>query len=328
MSKKYGYKYKILYIYKILYEETNEHNRINAADLVKRLAALGIECERKSIYDDIETLRSFGADIVGSRGYYLASRSFENAELKILADSVAASHFITEKKSRMIIKKIAGLTDLDSAKLLRSSLYTAGTVKTTNERIYYNVDILQLAVNTKKRVSFKYFTYNIDKSVQYRNGGQPYTVSPYCLTFANDNYYLIAHNPRRKGLTHFRVDRITNVSLSPKKSRPVEEIMGADFSLSDYTKKLFSMFSGEKTTVKIKCDKSLINAVIDRFGEGVFLYPDGKDSFVFSVDINVSPTFFAWIFTFGDLMQILSPESVRDKYISRLKSILNKNMQK
>lgn len=326
MSKNYGYKHKILYIYKFLFEETNENNRLTTDDLIKRLNALGISCERKSIYSDIETLRSFGVDIENGRGYYIASRKFENAELKILADMISSSHFITEKKSRAMIEKLESLTDIHSARLLENRYCSAGRPKTENERIYYNVDMLKTAIDLQKRVSFLYFTYDVNKKIKYRNGGMPYRVSPYCLMFSDGNYYIVAHYPGHSGLTSFRVDRMTDIVQLRRRVRDITEIMGKGFSLSEYTKKMFSMFAGERTTVRIRCDISLINAVIDRFGNDAEIYPDKKDSFVFAVNVNVSPTFYAWLFTFGDKMEIISPQRIRKEYIDRLTGVLNKNM--
>ena len=104
MAKTYNQKMKLLYIVKILQEKTDENHYMTAAELIKELDKEGIRAERKSIYSDIQELTDFGYDImhVKSRingGYYMASRDFELAELKLLVDAVQASKFITRKKS-------------------------------------------------------------------------------------------------------------------------------------------------------------------------------------------------------------------------------------
>ncbi len=317
-------KLRILNILKILQEESNENNRFTANMLIKKLDRLGIKSERKTIYSDIEALTRFGIDIINRNGYFIGSRQFENAELKIITDCINSSHFITEKKTRSLIKKVEGLTDIHSAKALHKQAYTTDFIKTSNEGIYYNVDILQTAIEKGKKVSFKYFSYNVDKTKNYRNGGNSYTVSPFALVSTNENYYLLAHHSKRLGLTHYRVDRMTDLAISRTASVDIEEIMGREFNLSDYTKKMFGMYSGELKGVKIKCDNSLINVVMDKFGEGVFLHPEGENHFVFSVNINVSPTFFGWVFTFGDGMEIVSPPEVKDEYYENLCKVMHK----
>lgn len=324
MAKQPQQKLKILYIYKILKEESDENHRFTATDLVKRLDALGIKAERKAIYNDIETLTQFGVDIISQKGYFIGSGDFELAELKIITDSINSSHFLTEKKTRSLIKKIQGLTDKYSAQVIGKQVFATDFVKTTNENIYYNVDILQSTIEKKKKVTFKYFSYNVDKSKNYRNGGNSYTVSPFALVFTQDNYYLIGHTPKRDGLTHYRVDRMVDIDVSKAKAVDLVDIMGEDFDMSAYTKKMFTMFSGKSQNVKIKCENSLINAVLDKFGENVFLYPEGKDHFVFNVNLNVSPTFYSWVFTFADKMEILSPTDVVEEYNEILCKVMNK----
>jgi len=317
-------KTKILYILKILTEESNENNRFTAQQLVKRLEKLNIKAERKSIYSDIEALIQFGVDIIYENGYYIGSRDFEIAELKIIIDRINSSQFITDKKTRLLIGKLLKLADNDGAKALRNQVFKTDFVKTTNENIYYNVDIVQKAIEKGKKVTFKYFSYNVDKSKNYRNNGNRYVVSPYCLINTEDKYYLIGHHPKREGMTHFRVDRMSDIQISKSTLRDLAELMGETFSLSGYVKKMFGMYSGETKSIKIQCDNSLINVVLDKFGENVFLYPYDDKSFVFNVNINVSPTFFGWLFTFGEAMKVLSPPEVVDEYYEKLYKTMHK----
>ncbi len=324
MAKSPMQKTKILHILKILTEESNENNRFTSPMLINRLSKLGIKAERKSIYSDIETLMQFGIDIINENGYYIGSRDFELAELKIIIDRINSSQFITEKKTRSLIGKLLKLTDKESAVLLHGQVYKTDFVKTTNENIYYNVDIIQKAIEKRKKVTFKYFSYNVDKSKNYRNDGNRYVVSPYCLINTEDKYYLIGHHPKREGMTHFRVDRMADIQISRRTACSLSELMGDEFSLSSYVKKMFGMYSGETKSIKIQCDNSLINVVLDKFGENVFLYPYDEKTFAFNININVSPNFFAWLFTFAEGMKILSPADVAEEYYEKLYKTMHK----
>lgn len=323
MAKTANQKLKILYLYEILLRETDEEHPLSAKDLIERLDVFGIGAERKSIYSDIEALKLFGADIIGvPRGYYIASREFEMPELKLLADCVSASKFITEKKSEKLIKKIESLTSRHEAVKLQRQVFITDRIKLGNEGIYLSVDTISEAINGNKKISFKYFEYDTDKKKRYRNGGKEYVVSPYSLTVSDENYYLISHSPKHERLTHFRVDRMSAIKILDEDALPAEEVMGKGFSIGEYSKKVFSMYSGESMRVSLLCENSMVNPVIDRFGDKVFIEKRGDGFFKVSVNVDISPTFFAWVFTFGGKIKIISPESVVESFNETLKRFM------
>lgn len=328
MPRSDNQKMKLLYLLKMLLENSDEQNILSMSKIIGRLAELGIKSERKSIYDDIECLRTYGYDIICQRGqnigYYIGVRDFEVAELKLLVDSVQSSKFITKKKSNQLIRKIEGLTSKFHGKELQRQVYVADRVKMSNETVYYNVDRLHNAIADKVKIAFKYYEYNLDKKRQLRNGGNDYVVSPYSLTFSDDNYYLIAHYPKNEKLTHFRVDRMDIIRFSAEKATNIKEVMTEDFNLGGYLKKTFDMFGGSTEQVSILCDNKLINAVIDKFGEDVRIRKEDESKFIATVNLNVSPTFYAWIFTFGGLIQIISPQNVVDEFIDTVDSVRSK----
>lgn len=313
MSKTSNQKLKLLYLLKTLMEKTDADHTLTVPEMIIELNKYDIKAERKSIYDDIESLKSFGIDILCKKSktydYYIAGRSFELAELKLLADAVASSKFITEKKSRELIKKIGSLTSSHEAKQLVRQIYVAGRVKTINEKIYYNVDIIHQAITSKRQISFKYFEYTIDKGKRYRNDGNSYQASPYALTWDDENYYMISHYEKYKGITHFRVDKMENIEITDN------ECLKEDINIVEYTKKLFNMFSGEEESVRIQFDNSLLGVLIDRFGTGVITYPVDENNFIAILKVEVSPTFWGWIFQFGNKVKIISPEKVRKEFV-------------
>ncbi|MBS6162288.1 MAG: WYL domain-containing protein, partial [Clostridiales bacterium] len=199
--KRPNQKLKLLYLMKILMQETDEAHPLSLAQLVEKLEGYGVEAERKSLYDDMEVLRVFGIDIekTGSRNcvYYVGSRTFEVAELKLLVDAVQASKFITRKKSSDLIKKMESLASVYEAGTLQRQVYVGNRVKTMNESIYYNVDKLHTAIYDDKKISFRYTDWAVDFTAgarvkrQVRKNGRRYAVSPWALTWNNENYYLV-----------------------------------------------------------------------------------------------------------------------------------------
>lgn len=314
MPKSSNQKLKLLYIKRILEEKTDENHMITVPQIIEELERYGISAERKSIYDDLEALRIFGLDIESVKtkttGYYIASREFELPELKLLADAVASSKFITEKKSSELIHKIESLASTYEAKQLQRQVCVMGRVKTINEKIYYNVDTIHQAIAQNKQISFHYFEYTLDKSIRYRNNGEKYILSPLALSWEDENYYLIAYYEKHSNLTHFRVDKIECVEILESKRLPLPD--QKEWNAADYSKKVFNMFSGQEETLRLQFDNFLIGVVLDRFGKDVSIRKVYDDSFIVQVDAVVSPPLLGWLFSFGSNVRVLEPESLKE----------------
>ncbi len=312
MAKQSQQKLKLLYIYKLLNEQSDEQHPVSIREIISYLAENGISAERKSIYADLENLRCFGADILtsGKNGYYIGSRTFELAELKLLVDCVQANRFITEKKCAQLIKKIEGLTSRNLAMSLQRQVYITNRVKSLNEKIYYNIDTLHEAINRKKKIAFQYFTYTPDKQKLFKRDGHEYTATPYALIVSEENYYVVSFYEQRQKITNFRVDRMENIRILQEDALRLSETAGKNFDIGDYTKTQFNMFTGESKTVTLLCSNHLINAVIDKFGDQISAVPYNETHFTFKANVTISPTFFSWIFMFEGEMQILAPKDV------------------
>lgn len=308
----------------MLEEKTDEENTMSINEMIAELDRYGISAERKSIYDDLEALKHYGLDIASRKSktteYFVASRLFELPELKLLVDAVQCSKFVTHKKSDQLIKKIESLASRNQAMSLHRQVYVSNRVKTINESIYYNVDSLHSAIAENKQVTFKYFDYDIKKEKVYRKNGDRYTVSPYGLSWDDENYYLVTFSHKYKDFTHYRVDRMSDIELCDSTRDPLPD--NEQFNIADYSKKVFNMFGGEEVTVKLKFDNSLVNAVVDRFGKEIMIGKLDEDSFFIWIKVAVSSTFFAWLSQFGSKVKVLSPDTVIDQYKSHLSEIL------
>lgn len=310
MPKSDNQKLKIFYILDYLQKNSHQDHPVRAAELLTMLEQQhNIVCERKTIYSDIAALQDYGVDIVSipgkNGGYYIASRNFELPELKLLIDAVQSSRFLTEKKSRELIEKLCSQCSVYDARLMRRDVLVSGRVKSMNETIYYNVDAIQDAIAENRQITFRYFDYGLDGKRHYRN--RNYQASPYGLCQDHENCYLLAHSERH-GVTSYRVDRMNDIRLLDDPRTPCPELTGK--ALTEHANRLFQMYAGEQTAVKLRFHRSLINAVIDRFGREVMLIPDGEEHFVFTAEVAVSPMFLSWVIGFGQKAKILYPESV------------------
>lgn len=326
MAKSERQKLKMLYTMQYLMQNTDENHPVSVAQIIDELEKHEISAERKSIYSDLDALRDFGLDIVQCRGrnngYYVASRDFELPELKLLVDSVQSSKFITQKKTLSLIKKIESLASVYDAQLLQRQVYVRDRVKSMNESVYYNVDELSNAISRDRMIRFRYFEYTVDKERRLRRDGAWYEVSPFALMWDDENYYMLAWDAQAQRLKHYRVDKMASISALEKFREGKEAFKAVD--MSAYSKKVFGMFTGEVETVRIRFANHLAGAVIDRFGRDVMMIRDSDEHFVISVEVAVSPQFFAWVFGFGAEAEILSPERVRSEMCERAAAVCEK----
>lgn len=330
MAKNSGQKLKLLYIVKILLEESDEQHVVSTKMLIDKLSAYGISAERKSIYDDIAKLQDYGYDIIQSDnrnggGYYLASREFELAELKFLVDAVQSTRFITQKKSSQLIKKLEQLTSKHDAKALQRQVYVSGRVKTENESIYYSIDSLHKAIQDNKQIVFTYMEWNSKKELVPRKEGQEYRVSPWTLICQDENYYMAAFDESAGIIKHYRVDKMANIRILSEARTGASEY--EKMNPAEYTNRTFSMFGGELEDVSLIFPEKLIGVVIDRFGKEIPVRKE-DNKLRARVKVVVSPPFFGWLATVGKDVQIVSPENVKEQYITWLEALLKEYKQK
>ena len=314
MSKSPNQKLKLLYLYQILTQRSDEEHPITVPELIAQLQRHDIKAERKSIYDDLEALRLFGLDVQNrkgsSPGWFVGRREFELPELKLLVDAVQSSRFITKKKSDALIRKLEGLASTHQARQLQRQVYVSQRIKVMNESIYYNVDKLHAAIAGHKVITFRYFDYNVRHEKVFRREGGRYTVSPYGLIWNNENYYLVAYEAASQQMRHYRVDKMAGVTVLDEPRRGKEQF--ADLDLPAYLKKHFQMFGGPEYRVTLRCTSDLESAMRERFGASPIFVPEGKEHFHFDVPVCVSDQFYGWVCGFGGKIEVVSPAEARD----------------
>ncbi|MBR4797746.1 MAG: WYL domain-containing transcriptional regulator [Oscillospiraceae bacterium] len=326
MGKNGNTRERPLLILRLLMENSDESHPVSMDEILQMLEKEGIPANRKSVYQDIDSLTSCGYDVVtlkGARfGYYLSSRRFEPAELKLLVDSVQSSRFITTKKTSELIRKIESLASRHEGADLQRQVYVTGRVKSMNESVYNNVDRISTAINSNSSVTFKYFDYDTSLKKVYHQDGVYYSVSPFALIWDNENYYLLGYDEPAEMMKHFRVDKMEHISVTGRKRTGTEHFRAED--LSGYSVMHFGMYHGELQNVRIRFRDRLAGQVIDRFGKDISMFPDTDGFFNIDVKVAVSPVFFSWIFSFGDDAEILGPTGVREeaaRYLRKISSI-------
>ena len=323
-------KLKLMYLIKLFEERTDVSHGLSMTDIIEALSEEGITAERKSIYADISALNEFGFDIVKDNEgkacvYKLVERDFEIAELKLLVDAVQSSKFITESKSNKLIKKIEGLASNNEAKSLHRQVYVANRIKTTNESVYYNVDDIQKAISENHKVSFQYFQWNPSKEKELRHNGMRYEISPWALTWDDENYYMVGYDSKERKIKHYRVDKMLKIEIMADSKREGKALF-KDMDMAVYSKKIFGMFGGVEETVVLECKNGISGVIIDRFGTEVDIIKRATDSFTVRVNVQISPQFLGWVFSLGENIKIISPDSVIERMrdeIARIQGIYN-----
>ena len=298
---------RILMILQYMWHHTDEHHTVSLAELNQHLASYGLSADSRTLRKDIDQLIEFGVDIVADRKvqmqYHIATRHFDAPELKLLIDAVQSSRFITKKKSKALIKKLALFAGPYQNKMLKREMYVEDRAKADNEGIYITVDWLQTAIAENKQIAFRYFDYAPTKEKVYRHDGQVYNVSPFALLWNNDAYYLIGHHHVRDCIAKFRVDRIADPFILSKTAAP----RPMDFRVEDYFSQEFSMLSGTECEITLLCENALMSNIIDRFGENVHTEIADAQHIKVKTNVSLSSNFYGWVFASGGKIKILSP---------------------
>ena len=313
MPKGTNQKLKLYYLARIMTEKTDDAHALTMVQIKDYLEGYGVSANRKSLYGDLEALRVLGIDIIGeqyNRNYYyhVGKKRFEIAELKLLVDAIQSSKFITEKKSNELIKKLTGLASDYEASQLKRQVVVKGRIKTMNESIYYIVDDIHNAITNNKKIRFEYLKWNLDKKMERRKD-KIYEVSPWALTWDDENYYLIGFDSAEDKIKHYRVDKMRGIELSGERREGKERFK--KFDMAAYARMNFGMFGGEEVRVKLRFENEMVGVLLDRFGKDISIYPTDQEGWSeTNVEVALSDQFLGWIFSLGKKVKIISPENV------------------
>ena len=313
MPKGTNQKFKLYRLAQIMLEKTDDEHYIMMPEILSALEAYGVTADRKSIYNDLRDLEVLGIEVegepVGGRyHYHVLNRPFELPELKLLVDAIQSSKFITERKTNALIKKLERLVSQYDAVKLQRQVYVSGRIKTMNESIYYTVDAIHNAISENRKIRFQYYQWNVKKEMELRHGGAFYHISPWGLSWDDENYYLVGYDSEADTLKHYRVDKMLHIQMSDEKREGQEHF--ERLNMADYAKKSFGMFGGKEQKVKLLVKNELAGVMIDRFGKDIMMIPKEEKYFTVNVDVHISNQFLGWVFSLGDGVKIISPDEV------------------
>lgn len=313
MSKNTNQKLRMTYLHRIMLQETDGEHGLTMQEILKKLEGFGIKAERRSIYNDLEDLFLTGLEIEKYREgrdykYRVVGKKFELAEMKLLVDAIQSSKFITETKSRELIKKITAYGSRHEESKLQRQVYVSGRVKTMNEKIYDAVDSIHAAIGDNRQIRFKYWQWNVRLEPEFRHEGAWYQISPWALTWDDENYYLVAYDSDEKKIKHYRVDKMDEVYGCDDKREGQDEF--ERFNLADYSIKNFGMYGGREEYVTVEIDQEMIGVFVDRFGRNIMVFPIEEGKVIVRFKAAISSHFFGWIFALGKGVKIVGPNSV------------------
>ena len=307
-------KSRMIILAQMFYEHTDQDHPMTGLEILEYLKEHDVPANEKTLRGDIKLLQELGLDIVKivSRPNYFfwGERQFELPELKLLVDAVASSRFITKKKSNTLGRKLAQLASENQRRDLRRHIQATNRVKSENESIYYSVNTVNEAISRRKKIQFQYTEYGPDLKEILRGDGEIYELSPYALLWNEDYYYVVGWSDKHENVSVFRVDRLYHPEILDDKAEKRPD----DFNLDDYSKPIFDMFEGyDRVPVKLKVKNELAKYIVDRFGTKLETEQVSNDYFTVTVEVSLSPPFYAWVFQFDGEMRILFPEEAADK---------------
>lgn len=317
-------KLKLIILWDILRQNTDEEHPLSTNELIYKLEDYGINIERKTLYEDIKVLQANGYEVMCARGksnkYYVEDRDFDVAELRVLMDCVQSASFITQKKTKDFISKIASLAGSRRGEVLKQNIVWFDTIKHSNEMIYYNIDSLNVAILKKKKASFRYFHYDTAKNKVYTRQ-EKYEVSPVALIFTMDNYYLVTYSEKYKEFVNYRIDRMDDVEVLDIDLS--QKVLDQKEKMPEYKTKIFEMYSGKQKVAEFIADNSLVDVIMDKFGEKTVMKKLDDKTFTFKVNVLASPTFYSWITTFGSRLKLVGNDELVSEYKQFLQQALS-----
>ena len=316
-------KQRLLRLLAYLQKNTDVYHQASMADLCKVMGYENAEAGRKTLSRDLKILMEEGTGVEVSRGsrntWYYDKWSFEKAEVRLMADAVLSARFISDTRRKELVKKLGTLVSAEDAKKLRQRIYTPVDAKHSNRHLYINIEKLMEAIERSSAVCFQYFDYNEEKKQVLRRDGKYYHVNPYDLVWDNEFYYLLGSSDVHTDVGPYRVDRMCSLSFTADKAAPPP----AGYSVEDFMRRNFRMFSGEPTEVILECENEVMRSMIDRFGYDVDTWKISDTAFRAKVVVGDSRMFYGWVFSSGGKVRIISPDAMVETYREMLMKTLD-----
>ena len=317
---------RLLYILKYLQDNTDDRRKVSSRQILDMLKEKGCDARIRTLKRDIAALQRVGYDIVTEESeglptlYGFVDRSWDTPELQILIDAVNACQFITPEKSNDIIGRLRSMAGPSERETLAPAILVEERIKARNEQILYIVQDIMRAIRGKRQISFRYFAYDMQLNHVPKHDGYLYHLSPYALIWQEDKYYAIGYSQKNERVEKFRVDRMEK----PKVLRTAGFPKPDSLDLTDYVSKIFRMYDdGPVDTVTIRCREGMEDQVVDHFGRDLVIQPVNEECFDVTVTVNLSSTFYGWLFQYPGKMNLVTPEYACEKYAQMLEEAMD-----
>lgn len=321
-------KLRMLKIWELLQRDSDKDDPISSKTLLDRLKEVGLKCDRRTLYADIEALNQNGYAIHCHRGrsnlYYAEQPDFKLEEIRIVLDALRAASFISKTQTDRLVEKTASLAGSLHADVLKQNIVAFNVAKTRNEDVFRTIKTISNALKRNKQVMFAYFDYDINKKRVFRKDKRIYEVNPVATAFSDEKYYLICYDDKHGALSHYRIDRMAEIRMTDREITPFPDPKGYD--LQEHKKQLFGMYIGKRVRVTFEANNTgrMIDKMLDRFGFGLEMKACSESTFWYSAEVQLSPAFYAWCFSFGDALKIVSPpEAVEEmkEYLQKIATL-------
>lgn len=324
-------KKKLLLILDMM-RKTDEKHPLNATQIAGKLQASGVKAERKSIARDLDCLESVGYEIVKcpnhNLGWYMVGQEFEDHELKMLADAVAAAKFLTIEDSRNLIRKIKNHATREGERLIDVTLIMDPVLKLDDKKFNIKFDTITRAISDGKQLRFQYNELAAGNKKVLKRNGYVYQVSPYFIVLSGEAYYLVGNPATHDHVTFFRIEMITGLGIYNEPARPMKEIVelkdiGKGRTVEDFLRESVNMWEGETATVTLKGPNGCRHDIMYKFGNSAVMHDDGENGFVAHVRVADSNGFYYWLASYGRSIVIEAPDKMRKEFVDYLKESLS-----
>lgn len=317
-------KLSILYILKILQEYSDEKHLLTQQDIVKKLYSIyGLECERKSIGASLDSLEDFGYDIIKTnKGCYLGAREFEPSEISFLVDAIFSSKTLNSRQAKDLADKLSQFLSNYEKKKYKYIYKSNEISRADNKQLFYNIEIINEAIENGKQVKFTYNKYGMDKQLHARQNGRDYLVNPYFMVNSQGKYYLVCNYDYFDEIANYKIEQISNIQIVDAKVKPIKKLKNCEngIDISKYINENIYMFGGKTISATFKIDNDWgVNQIIEWFGNNVKIYE--KDNIIYAnVQANENALIY-WSLQYGQSIELIEPKETR-KEINKIVNIL------
>lgn len=303
----------------VLNEYSDESHVLSMSEITGKIEQLyGMKPDRRTIYAALETLVELGYDISfykeNGKGYYIRDRHLEASEVHLLSDAICAFPFISERQTAQLLKKLQTFVNIHERRNIKNLTVIKADQKTINKQVFLNIEMLDESIEKKRKVTFDYFDYGVDKKLHKRRE-KKYKVNPYGLVYNNEHYYLVCVMSRQENVSMYRLDRIQNIEIT---DLPLDDRM-ENFDPHNAVKDTVYAYTGEAKSIEMLIDPKILNDVIDKFGANIILSEEADGRIKVRIKASEKGMKY-WALQYLASAEIVEPTSLRDEIMGLLKN--------